>query len=401
MPPSIDPPTLAGLRVLDLSRVLAGPLCGQMLGDHGADVVKIESPNGDDTRAWGPPYFEDGTSAYFTSINRNKRNLCLNLQHDEGRRVLWRLLETADVVLENFKAGTMSRWGFGYEDVLAERFPALVYCQITGYGVDGPLGGLPGYDAVLQAYAGLMSVNGKPDDEPLRIGVPVVDMVTGMLAFSGVLLALLERRQSGRGQLVDCTLLDTAVALLHPHSSSWLASGEVPIRTGSAHPTIAPYETFQSRSGTLFLSAANDRQFENLVQVLGQSGLATDVRFATNADRVVNVAELRTILAGLVWQWDPNELSDQLLACGVPAAPLHDVAEALSAPQVKHRQMLVELEGYRGIGIPIKLSRSPGAVLAAPRHIGADTQDILLEVGYSLDELRQLVRSEAVVTTRE
>lgn len=387
---------LQGLRVLDLSRVLAGPLCGQMLGDHGADVIKVESPAGDDTRTYGPPYLADGKSAYFTSINRNKRNLCLDLREAPARGVLWTLLQHADVVVENFKAGTMARWGFGYEEVLAARFPRLVYSRITGYGVDGPLGGLPGYDAVLQAYAGLMSVNGEPDQEPLRIGVPVVDMVTGMLAFSGILLALHDRERSGRGQLVDCTLLDTAVSLLHPHSANWLATGVLPRRTGSAHPTIAPYETFKTRGGTFFLSAANDRQFNSLVNVLGRPELGTDPHFATNTDRLVNVAALREILGRLIMDWDPEALAAELLACGVAAAPVHDVAESLTAPQVLHREMLVSIGDYRGIGIPIKLGRTPGSVVSPPADKGAHTQAVLREAGYSEHDVRQLLAGGSV-----
>lgn len=401
MPENTSHGALRGIRVLDLSRVLAGPLCGQMLGDHGADVIKVESPSGDDTRTWGPPFFADGKSAYYTSINRNKRNLCLDLRHEQGQAVLWRLLEQADVVVENFKAGTMTRWGLGYDEVLADRFPRLVYCRITGYGVDGPMGGLPGYDAVLQAYSGLMSVNGEAEREPLRIGVPVVDMVTGMLAFSGILLALHERQRSGNGQLVDCTLLDTAIALLHPHSGNWLASHELPMRTGSAHPTIAPYETFELRTGTFFLSAANDRQFASLASVLGRPELATDPRFSTNTTRVVNVAELRAILGELLATWEPEQLAAELLACGVPAAPVHNVAEGLKAPQVAHREMLVTKGSYSGVGIPVKLGRTPGAVASVPGRNGADTVAVLSDAGFQDSEIATLIGSGIAFTPHD
>jgi crotonobetainyl-CoA:carnitine CoA-transferase CaiB-like acyl-CoA transferase len=286
---------LAGIRVLDLSRVLAGPYCGQMLADHGADVVKVESPAGDDTRSWGPPFLDDGTSAYYANLNRDKRNLVLDLSRPAGREILARLLADADVLLENFKAGTLEKWGFDRAH-MEEHHPRLVHCRITGFGVDGPLGGLPGYDAILQAYSGLMSVNGEAGGPALRVGVPVVDMVTGILAFSGVLLALRERDRSGLGQLVDLTLLDTAISLLHPHSASWLADGTIGGRTGSAHPTIAPYETFTAADGPFFVSAGNDRQFAGLVDALGEPALAADARFVTNPDRVRNVAELRAVL---------------------------------------------------------------------------------------------------------
>lgn len=373
---------LHGLRVVDLSRVLAGPYCSQMLGDQGAEVIKVEPPTGDDTRVWGPPYMPDGKSAYYTGINRNKKGICVDLSTEKGKQLLCDLLETADVLIENFKAGTMERWGLGYEDTLSERFPHLVHCRITGYGIDGPLGGLPGYDAVLQAYGGLMSVNGEEDQDPLRVGVPIVDLVTGMLAFSGILLALHERVSSGRGQLVDCTLLDTALSLLHPHSASWLADGQIPRRTGSAHPTIAPYDNFATHAGTFFIGAANDRQFKALVEVLGRPDLARDARYATNSDRVVNVDSLRETLAALIWEWDRDELSAALLKAGVPATPVNDVSQALLSPQALHRDMVVELDGYRGVGIPIKLSRSPGSVRQAPPDKGADTHGVLAEAGY-------------------
>lgn len=387
---------LTGLRVLDLSRVLAGPYCAQLLGDHGAEVIKVESPAGDDTRIWGPPYLPDGKSAYYTGINRNKANLCLDLASSEGRGVLWRLLQQTDVVIDNFKPGTMARWGLDYEEVLADRLPHLIYCRITGYGVDGPLGGLPGYDAVLQAYGGLMSVNGEAAQDPLRVGVPLVDMVTGMLSFSGILLALQERRRSGLGQLVDCTLLDSALSLLHPHSAAWLADGNVPRRTGSAHPTIAPYDTFHTKAGLFFVSAANDRQFTSLVGVLGRPDLAQDARFLDNTKRVVNVAALRGALAALIAEWEPEALGRALLAVGVPASPVNDVALALTSPQAVHREMLVTRGDYRGVGIPIKLDRSPGSVRSAPGEKGADTREVLLAAGYSVPEIAALLDAGVV-----
>ena len=397
--PTIDQGALAGLRVLDLSRVLAGPLCGQMLGDHGADVIKVEPPTGDDTRAWGPPFFPDGTSAYFSSLNRNKRNISLDLRRSEAREVLRRLIRSVDVVVENYKPGTMAKWGLGYEEVLAAELPALIYCRITGYGVDGPLGGLPGYDAVLQAYGGLMSVNGEADREGVRIGVPVVDMVTGIFAFSGILLALTERGRSGRGQLVDCTLLDTAIALLHPHSTGWIASGEVPVRTGSAHPNIAPYETFDTKSGTFFLSAANDSQFSRLARVLGDPDLSRDSRFRSNSSRVEHVGDLRAELARLIARWDLKDLSERLLQEGIPAAPVQNVAEALSSEQVLHRKMLIRRDDYEGIGIPVKLGRTPGCITSGPSVMGAATFDVLRELDYTDGEIRALIAVGAAISS--
>ena len=367
---------LNGVRVLDLSRVLAGPYCGQLLGDHGALVTKVEAPAGDDTRLWGTP-LPEGTSSYYNSINRNKENICLDLRTEAGRDVLWQLLETTDVVIENFKPGTMAKWGLDYISDLAPRFPRLVYCSISGYGNDGPLGGLPGYDAALQAYSGLMSVNGEAEREPMRIGVPVVDGVTGILAFSGILMALYEREHSGKGQAVECTLFDTSLSLLHPHSAHWLASGELPVRTGAAHPSIAPYETFATSRGLFFISAANDRQFASLTEVLGMPQLASDERFLSNTDRLGHVDELRAILRDLIQTRDPDELGAALLARGVAASPVQDVAESLLSPQSKHRNMLVEIDGYSSVGIPIKLDRTPGRIAKAPSLKNADEAAIL------------------------
>ncbi|MGW1682239.1 CaiB/BaiF CoA transferase family protein [Saccharopolyspora sp. NPDC002376] len=389
--------SLQGIRVLDLSRILAGPLCSQMLADHGAEVIKVEPPAGDDTRRWGPPFVTDSMSSYHTGVNRNKDNICLDLTTVDGQRLLGELLSDVDVVVENFKAGTLAKWGYS-DEIIAERFPRLVHCRITGFGTDGPMGSTPGYDAILQAYGGLMSVNGEKSGPMLRVGVPVVDMVTGIYAFSGVLLALHDRHTTGRGQLVDCTLLDTAVSLLHPHSASWLASGNIPQRTGSAHPSIAPYDTFDAADGVIFISGGNDRQFRGIVEVLGLTELADDPRFTTNADRVHNMAVLRDILAAPISTRTRADLAQALLERGVPATPVHDVGEALTDPQVLHREMVVEQDGYRGTGIPIKLGRTPGNVRTAPREQGADTRRILTTLGYTDEEVTALIEADIART---
>jgi crotonobetainyl-CoA:carnitine CoA-transferase CaiB-like acyl-CoA transferase len=244
---------LTGLRVVDLSRVLAGPLCTQMLADHGADVVKIEPPSGDETRLLGPPFDAAGDAAYFGAVNRGKRAFGLDLSRPEGRAVLEALLGNADVLIENFLPGTMERWNLGYEDVLSLRYPRLVYCAISGFGADGPLGGLPGYDAVLQAMCGLMSINGTSESGAVRVGIPIVDYVTGYNALTGILLALSARRETGTGQKVEVALFDTALSLLVPHAANWLCSGKTPGRLGSAHPNIAPYDKFSAGDGEVFL----------------------------------------------------------------------------------------------------------------------------------------------------
>ncbi len=299
---------LTDIRVVDLSRVLAGPLCAQVLADHGADVIKVEPPTGDDTRSWGPPFVKDDHSAYFDGLNRNKRNISVDLRTEAGQQLLRTMLAEADVVIENFKAGTLAKWGLD-DDVLAAEFPRLVHCRITGYGVDGPLGGAPGYDAILQALSGLMSINGEPHGDAMRIGIPLVDIITGLNAVNGILMALHVRQKTGRGQLVDLALLDNAVSILHPHAGKWFATGVAPERTGVAHPTICPYETFTCADGPFFIGAGNDRQFRALVVALDASDLADDPRFVTNSDRMANAAQLRDILGGLVKTWQREALA--------------------------------------------------------------------------------------------
>lgn len=382
---------LTDIRVVDLSRVLAGPLCGQMLADHGADVIKVEPPSGDETRGWGPPFVRENHSAYFDGLNRNKRNISIDLRSAEGQDLLKRMLADADVVIENFKAGTLDKWGLS-DEKLAELFPRLIHCRITGYGVDGPLGGAPGYDAVLQALSGLMSINGEPDGVAMRIGIPLVDIITSLNAMNGILMAVHARRTTGRGQLIDLALLDNAVSILHPHAGKWFATGEQPVRTGVAHPTICPYETFTCSDGPFFIGAGNDRQFASLVTALDAHGLADDPRFQSNADRLANSAELRVILGGIVGGISREDLSDRLRSAGVPGGAVNDVGEALEMPQVLHRDMVLEREGYRGVGIPVKLSETPGDVRFGPRPRGADTAEILAEFGVDGPEAEELER---------
>lgn len=397
-PDGIPPRTgaLRDLRVIDLSRVLAGPLCGQMLADHGADVIKVEPPAGDETRGWGPPFVKADHSAYFDGLNRNKRNISVDLATEDGQRLLAGLLADADVVIENFKAGTLERWGLG-DDVLAERFPRLVHCRITGYGIDGPLGGAPGYDAVLQALSGLMSINGEADGAEMRIGIPLVDIVTSLNAMNGILMAIHVRNETGRGQLIDLALLDNAVSILHPHAAKWFATEVAPERTGVAHPTICPYETFACADGPFFIGAGNDRQFRALVGVLDAPGLASDPRFTTNAERLAHSGALRAALGPIVRDWRRDTLTTALRLAGVPSGSVNHVGEALDMPQVKHREMVIERDGYRGVGLPVKMSASPGSVRFGPRERGADTEGVLAEIGVSPDEVARL-RESGVLT---
>lgn len=361
---------LAGIKVLDLSRILGGPLCGQILGDHGADVLKVEPPQGDDTRAWGPP-FRDGVASYYFGLNRNKRIQFLDLSAAEGQQRVRELMAQADVVVENFKVGTMEKWGIGYEQVRHD-FPHLVWCRVTGFGADGPLGSLPGYDAAIQAMAGLMSINGDADGDPLRVGLPVVDMVTGLNAVIGVLLALHERARSGLGQLVDAALYDSGLSLLHPHAANWFMSGKIPQRTGNAHPNIYPYDVIRTGSAPIFLAVGNDRQFRLLCKHIDQEALADDERFATAGQRSVHRAVLKPLLERAFAAHDGVPLADALMVIGVPAAPVLNVEQALQHPHTLHRDMVVCMDGYQGLGAPVKLGRTPASYRFAPLSEGQD-----------------------------
>ncbi len=384
---------LAGLKVVDLSRVLGGPYGTMTLADHGAEVIKVEPPQGDETRGWGPP-FKDGTASYFIGVNRNKRALALDLTKPEGREVLLRLLKDADVLVENFKTGTMEKWGLGYEDVLSKRFPRLIHCRVSGFGSDGPLGGFPGYDAVVQAMSGMMSINGTPESGATRLGIPMVDLATGLNAVIAILMAVIERQRSGQGQFLDVTLYDTAVGLLHPQAANYFLSGKTPGRVGNAHPNIAPYDKFKTATGEVFLGIGNDRQFQRLCQLLEKPALSEDARFRTMADRNGNRAALTLELEALLTTRDGKALCDALLAEGVPAGQVLDIPEVMAHPHTIHRQMAVEGEGgYRGFGVPIKLSRSRGSVRWAPKRLGADNRAILAEAGYSASEVDHLIAS--------
>ncbi|MBO1111016.1 CaiB/BaiF CoA transferase family protein [Bordetella petrii] len=357
---------LAGIRVVDLSRVLAGPLCTQMLADHGADIVKVEPPFGDETRRLGPPFEASGDAAYFGALNRGKRSIGLNLAQPDDRQVLHGLLRDADVLVENFLPGTMQKWQLDFERDLAPRYPGLVYCSITGFGGDGPLGGLPGYDAVLQAMCGLMSVNGSTGSGPTRIGVPIVDHLTGYVAFSGILMALLARQHSGAGQRVEATLFDTALSLLVPHAANWFCSGQAPGLTGNAHPNIAPYDQFDAGDGPIFLGILNDGQFRKFCERVARPGLAQDPRFQSNALRLRNAAALRAEIEAALQGCRRDDLCRDLMAAGVAAGPVNTVPQAFAHAHARHRHMHVAHGAYQGIGLPVKLSVTPGQAGAAP-----------------------------------
>ncbi|RRH76608.1 CaiB/BaiF CoA transferase family protein [Falsigemmobacter faecalis] len=370
---------LQGLLVIDASRVLGGPYCGQILGDHGARVIKVEPPQGDETRLWGPPFHGDGAS-YYQGLNRNKEGIALDFSREEGREFLMHLLEGADVFIENFKTGTLEKWGIGREE-LRKRFPRLVHARVSGFGEDGPYGGRPGYDAAIQALVGIMSVNGEAGGKPQRVGVPVVDMVTGLNAALGIMLALQERHRSGLGQFVEASLYDCGFSLMHPHLPNMYLGAPVPGRSGNAHPNITPYDTYAAQDGDVFLAVGNNGQFANLCKVLGLDDMPADERFSSNANRKENRPLLRERLEAAMSSWTAEAIAEKLITSGVPAAPVRTLDQVIADPHTHARKMIVDTEGVRGTASPIKLERTPATYRKAPPAFGQHTDQVTEEFG--------------------
>ncbi|MDQ3168883.1 MAG: CoA transferase [Acidobacteriota bacterium] len=395
-----DSAPLAGLTVLDLSRVLSGPYCTMLLADMGARVIKVEQPGrGDDTRHWGPP-FVGRESAYFLSVNRNKESLTLDFKQPGARRVLDALLERADILVENFRVGTLARVGLGYDD-LRVRHPRLVYCSITGYGQTGPRASEAGYDAVTQAEGGLMSITGPEGGDPFRLGVAIADIVAGMYAAQGVLLALLARHRTGRGQLVDIAMLDAVASLLTYQASSYFAVGVPGGRLGNRHPSIAPYDTFATADGVLVLAVGNDDQWQRFCRVAAQPALAADLQYATNALRVTNIAPLAAHLTRVIALRTTAEWLTDLREAGVPAGSVRDIGETLADPQLHARGMIERVDheaqkALRLLGIPVKLSDTPGSVRTPPPMLGEHSASVLRELGFDDNEVARL-RDEGVI----
>jgi formyl-CoA transferase len=390
---------LAGLKVIDLTRVLGGPYCTMILSDHGAEVIKVEPPQGDEVRDWGPPFL-DGDASYFIGVNRNKRSIALDISKPEGQAIIRRMLADADVLIENFKPGSMEKWGLGYEKDLAPEFPRLIHCRVSGFGAEGPYGGLPGYDAILQAMTGLMSINGDPTTGPLRMGTAIVDMSTGLYSAIGILMAVYERAQSGLGQYLDMTLHDCGMSLLHPQAANFFLNGRRPIATGNPHPNIAPYEKFQTRTCEIFVASGNDGQFRKLAAMIGRPELGADPRFTTNADRVRNRLALSAELNAAFADQDGHTLTLQLAKAGLPAGPVMHVDEAMAAEHTAVRAMVTELGAYRGLGTPIKFSRTPGGTRAPPPRFAEHADAVLAQHGYSSDDIARLKQEGVVVSTR-
>jgi crotonobetainyl-CoA:carnitine CoA-transferase CaiB-like acyl-CoA transferase len=392
---------LAGIRVLDLTRILAGPLCTMMLGDMGADVIKVEPPEtGDDTRAWGPPFLA-GDAVYFLGVNRNKRSLTLNMAVPAGQKILAGLIEKADVLIDNFKLGTLEKWGF--TDACFERqAPRLVRCSITGYGSSGPKAALPGYDFILQAESGLMSICGEPEGKPTKYGVAIVDVCTGMLASNSILAALNARERTGNGQKVELSLYETSLAMLVNVAASYLAAGRNAGRFGNGHPSIVPYASYQAADAMIALGVGNERQFARLADVLGHPEWAKDARFASNRARVENRAVIDSLISEALSHDKADAWLAKLKAAGIPCGKINSVAEALEDSQTAARKMIETIEhptvgALKMLGIPFKFSDTACSVRRPPPTLGQHSEEILSgELGLDNKAIADLRRQKVI-----
>jgi crotonobetainyl-CoA:carnitine CoA-transferase CaiB-like acyl-CoA transferase len=400
-PAAVPALSLEGVRVVDLSRVLAGPFCGMLLSDLGADVIKVEDTgSGDESRTW-PPH-KDGESAAFLVINRNKRDMTLDLKAPEGVEAVKRLVAKADVLIENFRTGTMESYGLGY-DVLAALNPRLVYCSVSAFGRTGPRKDAAGYEALMQAFSGIMSITGEPDGAPLRSGVSFLDLTTGIFCAFGIVNALLHRVRTGVGQRVDGSLLETAVTLLNYHAEGYLLSGAVPKPLGSGHPSLSPYRTFRCRDGQwIFIAGANDRFWQRLAPALGLGHMADDPKFAVNIQRVKNRRELETALEDAIGKQDREPLLKVLEAAGVPATPVNTVDQVMNDPQTAARAMIERVVHPRlgeipVVGTPVKFSRMRAGVRRSAPLLGEHTDEILAEHGYTPGEIKAMRAKKVIV----
>ncbi len=391
---------LSGIRVLDLSRILAGPFCTMNLGDMGAEIIKIEQPGkGDDTRSWGPP-FAGSEAAYFLGINRNKKSVTLNLKSEEGIKILKKLLKNSDVLIENFKYGTMDNYGIT-DEWREKEAPQLVHCQITGYGGRGPRGKRPGYDFLLQAESGLMSITGEENGDPMKVGVALVDVCTGMNATIAILGALNSRNISGKGQKVETSLYTTSISMLVNVAANHLVSGKPARRFGNGHPNIVPYRTFDAIDGSIAIAVGNDMQFAKFASCLGRDDWAKDKRFIKNADRVINRSLIDKEIQDVIGTKKVEEWLEKLLSSNIPASAVNSVESALSDEQTIANDMVVSVNHSEAgvlkmLGVPYRFSDTPATINKAPPLLGEDNREILQSIGYDNDQIDSLIKSEVI-----
>ena len=391
---------LDGIKVLDLSRTLAGPYSSMLLGDMGADIIKVEQPGtGDESRRFTPPSW-NGESCYYLSSNRNKRSITIDLKTDEGREIIYKLAKESDVLIENFRTGALDKLGLGYERI-KEINPRLIYCSISGFGRTGPEKNRAGYDLLLQGYGGLMSITGEQGRTPVKAGMSIVDLTTGMFAAYGILTALIARGKTEKGQFIDVSLLDGQISLLNHMATGYFATGKAAGRMGSAHPTIVPYQAFSSKDQDVILAVANNGLWEKCCRAMGWDDLLEDSRFSTNADRVSNRSTLIPMISERLSQLESQEIFDRLDAVGVPCGPIHTIDQVVNHPHVKAREMILEVEhpnvsNLKMPGFPVKLSETPASLKTYPPLLGEHTDEILSELEFSAQQIEEL-KSKRVI----
>jgi CoA:oxalate CoA-transferase len=395
---------LDDLFVVDLSRILSGPVCTMLLADMGAQVVKVEPPPlGDDSRQWGPPFI-GGISTYFLSVNRNKKSIGLNLKTKEGVRILWKLVERADVLIENFRPGVLDKLGFGYEAVQKVN-PRTVYCSVSGFGHSGPYRDRPGYDVIAQGESGMMDLTGYPGGPPAKLGASLADVIAGLYACNGICLALLARHKTGKGQHVDVSLLDGMVSTLTYHALIYLSTGRSPKRAGTRHPSIVPYESFEAKDGFVNIAVTNQKQWENFCRAFGFPEIAHDARFEEMKARLANYAELRPMIQRVVSGMTRAEVIAAMSEVGIPVGPINTVGEILEDPHIHAREMVVQLAHseygpLKLLGIPIKLSDTPGSVGNAPPKFGEHNHEVMRSLGFADDDIAQFEKAGVIAETK-
>jgi crotonobetainyl-CoA:carnitine CoA-transferase CaiB-like acyl-CoA transferase len=394
----MDKASLDGIRVLDLTQAMAGPMATMLLGDLGAEVIKIEPLTGDQTRKWAPPYI-NGMSAYFLSANRNKKSISMDLKSSRGKEILKKLLQSSDIIIENFRPGTMERMGFSYDEVSKIRND-IIYCSLSGYGQTGPGKDWPGYDLTVLANSGLMSLNGDPDRAPVKFGVPIADITSGLFSDIAILSALYERTKTGRGQYIDMSMLDSNFLVLTHQAFNYFATGKNPQRLGSVHSSIAPYQVFEASDGYFALTVGTDKLWSKFVNAIGRTDLENNPEFNSNVQRVINRERLVSELSKTFRNYTVKDLLKKFMDEGIPSAPINSVGDAIDNQQIKAREMVTEMDSPYGrikmLGTPFKLSTTPGSLRIPPPQLGGNSVKILESLGYNSEEIASLIKQSVI-----